>query len=396
MAFEYAQYFTDGHRVTLEGLRDLMGDDNLAIMLSDRPEQHLLNLVEVIGRYADSARVEEHARSVARISQLENNAREMENSQVDLEGQILSLTAAKALLEESLRQTMEAYNALGASSSKASGHENGQDSDHVLRWLLQVSLASEALNITEEPLKVAFAMSHLQRRAEAWANSLRMTDPHRFPTFDAFADQLKEVFLPPNSDFRHRSRYLSSTQGKSTIREFVQELRYLYACITDEASLPEATRVTVFMNGLNKGPARTELFRQYLRLSSTRSISLCPKIFHRHWPDLILSPRAIWMYPQSANNIRKTSDSVMSVASQAILLANVPCASQLGARASRADSIVPRAVATAHFPNAPTRSSDGTAHRVAGAEWSSPLTLREKPAPSRREAAYWGTIKLPI
>ncbi|CAK4674331.1 unnamed protein product [Aphanomyces euteiches] len=123
MAFEYAQYFTDGHRVTLEGLRDLMGDDNLAIMLSDRPEQHLLNLVEVIGRYADSARVEEHARSVARISQLENNAREMENSQVDLEGQILSLTAAKALLEESLRQTMEAYNALGASSSKASGHE---------------------------------------------------------------------------------------------------------------------------------------------------------------------------------------------------------------------------------------------------------------------------------
>ncbi|KAF0721643.1 hypothetical protein Ae201684P_007805 [Aphanomyces euteiches] len=224
-----------------------MGDDNLAIMLSDRPEQHLLNLVEVIGRYADSARVEEHARSVARISQLENNAREMENSQVDLEGQILSLTAAKALLEESLRQTMEAYNALGASSSKASGHEktaksvklevskfSGQDSDHVLRWLLQVSLASKALNITEEPLKVAFAMSHLQGRAEAWAYSLRMTDPHRFPTFDAFADQLKEVFLPPNSDFRHRSRYLSSTQGKSTIREFVQELRYLYACITDE------------------------------------------------------------------------------------------------------------------------------------------------------------------
>ncbi|CAK4728799.1 unnamed protein product, partial [Aphanomyces euteiches] len=61
MAFEYAQYFTDGHRVKLEGLRDLMGDDDLEIMLSDRPEQHLLNLIEVIGLYADSARANEHA-----------------------------------------------------------------------------------------------------------------------------------------------------------------------------------------------------------------------------------------------------------------------------------------------------------------------------------------------
>ncbi|KAG9415662.1 hypothetical protein AC1031_000045 [Aphanomyces cochlioides] len=104
MAFEYATYFTDGHRVTLEGLRDLMGDDNLAIMLSDRPEQHLLNLVEVIGRYADSARAEEHARSLARISQLESETRELKASRVELEGQVLSLTAAKALLEVSLRQ----------------------------------------------------------------------------------------------------------------------------------------------------------------------------------------------------------------------------------------------------------------------------------------------------
>ncbi|KAH9089585.1 hypothetical protein Ae201684P_007753 [Aphanomyces euteiches] len=109
---------------------------------------------------------------------------------------------------------------------------------------------------------VAFAMSHLQGRAEAWAFSLHMPDPHRFPTLDVFADQLKVVFLLPNSDIRHCSRYLSSTQGKSTVRNFVQEPPYLYTCITDEASSPEATRETVFMNGLNKGSACTELFRQ--------------------------------------------------------------------------------------------------------------------------------------
>ncbi|KAF0738239.1 hypothetical protein Ae201684P_019762 [Aphanomyces euteiches] len=33
--------------------------------------------------------------------------------------------------------------------------------------------------------------------------------------------------------------------------------------MNDERSLPESTRVTVFMNGLNKSPARTELFRRY-------------------------------------------------------------------------------------------------------------------------------------
>ncbi|KAF0721067.1 hypothetical protein Ae201684P_009493 [Aphanomyces euteiches] len=132
-----------------------------------------------------------------------------------------------------------------------------------MQWLLQVTIAADALCILKECIKVAFAMSHLKGRAEAWAYSLRMGNPNCFPTLGDFASQLKTAFLPPNSDFRNRSRFLNAAQGKQTIREFVHELRYLYASMNDERSLPESTRVTVFMNGLNKGPARTELFRRY-------------------------------------------------------------------------------------------------------------------------------------
>ena len=112
-------------------------------------------------------------------------------------------------------------------------------------------------------MRVAFAMSHLKGRAESWAYSLRLSDSNVFSSYDEFIQRLKSVFLPPNSDFRHRSRFLNLVQGKLTIRAYVEELRYLHACVADTASLPEVTRITVFMNGLNKGPARNELFRKY-------------------------------------------------------------------------------------------------------------------------------------
>ncbi|KAH9154680.1 hypothetical protein LEN26_003371 [Aphanomyces euteiches] len=198
--------------------------------------------------------------------------------------------ASKASQEEALRQMREECAAYQARAHFAQlrpredesfgdddarhGHENkgvkrdvskfsGKESDHVMRWLLQVTIAADALCIRKESIKVAFAMSHLKGRAEAWAYSLRMGNPNCFPTLEDFASQLKKAFLPPNSDFRNRSRFLNAAQGKQTIREFVHELRYLYASMNDERSLPESTRVTVFMNGLNKGPARTELFRRY-------------------------------------------------------------------------------------------------------------------------------------
>ena len=56
-----------------------------------------------------------------------------------------------------------------------------------------------------------------------------------------------------------RSRFLASRQGKRELSDYVQELRTLLAAMQLDP-LPEAVRVTIFMNGLRTGMARTEVF----------------------------------------------------------------------------------------------------------------------------------------
>ena len=57
-----------------------------------------------------------------------------------------------------------------------------------------------------------------------------------------------------------RSRFLAARQGKKELSDFVQELRTLIAAMQLEP-LPEAVLVTIFMEGLCAGVARTEVFR---------------------------------------------------------------------------------------------------------------------------------------
>ncbi|CAK4975603.1 unnamed protein product, partial [Aphanomyces euteiches] len=137
-----------------------MEDEDLAGMLSNRDEQHLLHLVEVIGRYAANARLEERD-DIALLH--EESSRALKNQILDLEGQILSLMASKASQEEALQQTREL-------DLRSSDQEK------------KVTIAADALCIRKECIKVAFAMSHLKGRAEAWAYSLRMGNPNCFPT----------------------------------------------------------------------------------------------------------------------------------------------------------------------------------------------------------------------
>jgi hypothetical protein len=56
-----------------------------------------------------------------------------------------------------------------------------------------------------------------------------------------------------------RSRFLSTRQGKKELVDFVQELRTLIAGMAADP-LPEVVTVTVFMEGLRTGVARTEVF----------------------------------------------------------------------------------------------------------------------------------------
>jgi hypothetical protein len=57
-----------------------------------------------------------------------------------------------------------------------------------------------------------------------------------------------------------RSRFLSTRQGKKELVDFVQELRTLITGMAADP-LPEVVTVTVFMEGLRTGVARTEVFR---------------------------------------------------------------------------------------------------------------------------------------
>ncbi|RHY13929.1 hypothetical protein DYB25_011614 [Aphanomyces astaci] len=139
----------------------------------------------------------------------------------------------------------------------------GAESDKLLRWILQVETAANAQRILDDDTRVAFAMSHLKGRAEYWVFSKRLTDPLCFPSLDDFMHEMKSTFLPPNSDFRYRTKFLECKQEKRSLQEYIHDLRFLAANVNDEESLPEAMRVTVFMAGLNQGPARTQLFREY-------------------------------------------------------------------------------------------------------------------------------------
>ena len=68
------------------------------------------------------------------------------------------------------------------------------------------------------------------------------------------------VFSPPNRAYRVRSRFVSTRQGKNELTEYVQELRNLMADMQSHP-LPETVYVTVLMEVLRTGVARTEFFR---------------------------------------------------------------------------------------------------------------------------------------
>ena len=67
------------------------------------------------------------------------------------------------------------------------------------------------------------------------------------------------MFAPPNQAYRVRSRF-PTRQVKKELTDYVQELRTLIAAM-QQNPLAEEVRVTIFMEGLRTGVARTEVFR---------------------------------------------------------------------------------------------------------------------------------------
>jgi hypothetical protein len=139
----------------------------------------------------------------------------------------------------------------------------GKEGENLPRWLIKVGKAADAQMIRSDQMRIDFALSHLSGRAEEWAYTNCMAQATPFSSYEDFVAQLRQMFLPPHSDFRYRSLFLAAKQGGRSLFEYVQELRYFVACLVDP--MPESTKVTVFMKGLRPSTGRTQLFRVYPR-----------------------------------------------------------------------------------------------------------------------------------
>jgi len=138
----------------------------------------------------------------------------------------------------------------------------GNEGEAILRWFVEIETAMSARDIIDPSRQVAYAMSRLAGRAKSWAYGRRLADPICFPDYASFKRDLRDAFEPPKTEFRTRTQFFSLTQGKRDILAYSQRARYLISCIS-EHPIDDHSQVVVFMKGLNDGPVRNELYRQF-------------------------------------------------------------------------------------------------------------------------------------
>lgn len=166
----------------------------------------------------------------------------------------------------------------------------GKQGENLAFWIREVDIALCAALITSEAQKIAFAISHLQGHAREWALTWEINHPGYFSSWASMQSSMTIMFVPPNASARNRADFLACRQGKFSLYEFVQELRRLRAAMAT-SPLAEDVMVTVFMEGLNNGPAKTEVFRnQPTQLEAAIHIALLEDHLQRQAQGLRPSP----------------------------------------------------------------------------------------------------------
>ncbi|KAF1313536.1 putative retroelement, partial [Globisporangium splendens] len=138
----------------------------------------------------------------------------------------------------------------------------GGENEPLARWFVELDAATTARQLRDPMQQVLFAMSNLAGRAKSWAYGKRLADLNCFPSYDHFKTELKKAFEPPQSEFRARAEFLKLRQGRFDLHSYAQRARYLVSSIVDEP-IDVPTQVATFMAGLNDGPIRNQLFREY-------------------------------------------------------------------------------------------------------------------------------------
>ncbi|KAI9984498.1 hypothetical protein PInf_005856 [Phytophthora infestans] len=117
----------------------------------------------------------------------------------------------------------------------------GKEGENLHFWAREVEIAMKAGLISDEPVRVAFALSNLGGRAKHWAYTRETTSPGCFASWAQLCEQLRAAFLPASNEFRQRSRFLACKQGKRELQEYAQEMRTLVASLARNP-LPETSR----------------------------------------------------------------------------------------------------------------------------------------------------------
>lgn len=139
---------------------------------------------------------------------------------------------------------------------------HGGESEPLVRWFVELEAAIKARQLRDPELQVLFAMSNLAGRAKSWAYGKRLAEPTCFATLNDLKLGLKRAFEPPQSEFRSRAEFLKLRQGRQDLHTYAQRARYLVSCIL-ENPIDMETQVVTFMSGLDDGPIRNQLFREY-------------------------------------------------------------------------------------------------------------------------------------
>ncbi|KAF1319053.1 reverse transcriptase, partial [Globisporangium splendens] len=138
----------------------------------------------------------------------------------------------------------------------------GGENEPLARWFVELDAAIVARQLRDPEQQVLFAMSNLAGRAKSWAFGKRLADVNCFYNLDDFKRELKRAFEPPQSEFRARAEFLKLRQGRQDLHTYAQRARFLVSSIVEQP-IDVATQVVTFMAGLDDGPIRNQLFREY-------------------------------------------------------------------------------------------------------------------------------------